>query len=202
MHTTLLFERFISRERDEPPDIDVDFEHERREEVIQYIYTKYGTERCALAAALSHLPHARRGARHRQGARPGRAADRRVGALGALVRRPDRLALGLAEAGIDADAPVTQRWMALIATLHGFPRHLSQHSGGFVIAAGKLSRLERISGHDGVRDLICRIRDAFSHWTEHVDDIIIDGNKIVTRYVSTGVNGAIIDWCDGTKCVH
>ena len=71
MHTTLLFERFISKERNEPPDIDVDFEHERREEVIQYIYAKYGTDRCALAAALSHLPHARRGARHRQGAGPG-----------------------------------------------------------------------------------------------------------------------------------
>ena len=68
-HTTLLFERFISKERNEPPDIDVDFEHERREEVIQYIYTKYGTERTALAAALVTYRNAWRGARHRQGAR-------------------------------------------------------------------------------------------------------------------------------------
>ena len=141
MHSTLLFERFISKERDEPPDIDVDFEHERREEVIQYIYTKYGTERCALAGALSTY-------RTRSAVRDtGKALGLDEPQIDALARSvhwfddPTRLALGLAEAGIDASAPITQRWMELIATIKGFPRHLSQHSGGFVIAAGKLSRL-------------------------------------------------------------
>ena len=141
MHTTLLFERFISKERDEPPDIDVDFEHERREEVIQYIYTKYGTERCALAAALS--TYRTRGAVRDTGKALG-LDEPQIDALARSVHwfdDPTRLALGLAEAGIDASAPITRRWMELIATIKGFPRHLSQHSGGFVIAAGKLSRL-------------------------------------------------------------
>ena len=141
MHTTLLFERFISKERDEPPDIDVDFEHERREEVIQYIYAKYGTERTALAAALS--TYRTRGAVRDTGKALG-LDEVQIDALARSVHwfdDPTRLALGLAEAGIDATAPITRRWMELIATIKGFPRHLSQHSGGFVIAAGKLSRL-------------------------------------------------------------
>ena len=141
MHTTLLFERFISRERNEPPDIDVDFEHERREEVIQYIYAKYGTERTALAAALS--TYRTRGAVRDTGKALG-LDEPQIDALARSVHWFDdanRLARGLAEAGIDAEAPVTKRWMELIAALKGFPRHLSQHSGGFVIAAGKLSRL-------------------------------------------------------------
>ncbi|MDP1690558.1 MAG: error-prone DNA polymerase [Burkholderiaceae bacterium] len=141
MHTTLLFERFISKERNEPPDIDVDFEHERREEVIQYLYAKYGTERCALAAALS--TYRTRGAVRDSGKALG-LDEPQIDALARSMHWFDdanRLALGLAEAGIDAHAPITRRWMELIATIKGFPRHLSQHSGGFVIAAGKLSRL-------------------------------------------------------------
>jgi error-prone DNA polymerase len=141
MHTTLLFERFISRERNEPPDIDVDFEHERREEVIQYIYTKYGTERCALAAALATY-------RTRSAVRDvGKALGLDEPQIDALARSvhwfdaPDRLNEGLREAGVDPASPITQRWMALIAAVRGFPRHLSQHVGGFVIASDKLSRL-------------------------------------------------------------
>ena len=139
--TTLLFERFISRERAEPPDIDVDFEHERREEVIQYIYAKYGEHRCALAAAVT--------------AYRSRSAVRDVGAaLGldvALIDQvaqsvhgfdsPDRLAHSLAERGLDAQSPLLSRWLELVDALYRFPRHLSQHTGGFVIAAGRLSRL-------------------------------------------------------------
>jgi error-prone DNA polymerase len=139
--TTLLFERFISRERGEPPDIDVDFEHERREEVIQYIYRKYGAHRTALAAALSTYRT--------------RGAVRDVGkALGLDAHTIDSLAKAfqwfdddsetrqrLCEAGIDPQSPVTRRWVELVSTLHGFPRHLSQHVGGFVIARGKLSQL-------------------------------------------------------------
>jgi error-prone DNA polymerase len=139
--TTLLFERFISEERDEAPDIDVDFEHERREEVIQYIYGKYGTHRTALAAAL---------ATYRV-----RGAVREVGkALGLDEQRIARLAKShqwfdgrealparLSEAGFDLDAPVTRQWLELSSTLIGFPRHLSQHVGGFVIARDELSRM-------------------------------------------------------------
>jgi error-prone DNA polymerase len=139
--TTLLFERFISRERGEPPDIDVDFEHERREEVIQYIYRKYGAQRTALAAALSTYRT--------------RGAVRDVGkALGLDAHTIDALAKAfqwfdddsetrqrLCESGIDPQSPVTRRWVELASTLRGFPRHLSQHVGGFVIARDKLSQL-------------------------------------------------------------
>jgi error-prone DNA polymerase len=137
----MLFERFISRERNEPPDIDVDFEHERREEVIQYIYRKYGRDRAALAATLITY-------------RP-KSALRDVGkALGLDLAQVDRLAKSTAwwdgrrvrperlrEAGFDPDTPVIQRLIALVGIIAGFPRHLSQHVGGFVISRGPLSRL-------------------------------------------------------------
>jgi error-prone DNA polymerase len=139
--TTLLFERFISRERNEPPDIDVDFEHERREEVIQYIYGKYGIQRCALAAALSTY-------RTRGAVRDvGKALGLDEGPIDAVARSvhwfddTSRVQRGLIEAGLDPSAMIVQQWMALVTTLHGFPRHLSQHVGGFVIARDKLSRL-------------------------------------------------------------
>ncbi len=139
--TTLLFERFISKERDEPPDIDVDFEHERREEVIQYIYAKYGVERTALAAALSTY-------RTRSTVRDvGKALaldESQIDAVASSVQWFDdasRLATSLTEAGLQPDAPVVRLWMELVATIRGFPRHLSQHVGGFVIARDKLSRL-------------------------------------------------------------
>jgi error-prone DNA polymerase len=139
--TTLLFERFISRERNEPPDIDVDFEHERREEVIQYIYGKYGIQRCALAAALSTY-------RTRGAVRDvGKVLGLDEGPIDAVARSvhwfdsTERLQRGLLEAGLDPQAMVVQQWMQLVTTLQGFPRHLSQHVGGFVIARDKLSRL-------------------------------------------------------------
>ncbi|HET7651219.1 MAG TPA: error-prone DNA polymerase [Gammaproteobacteria bacterium] len=139
--SNLLFERFISRERDEPPDIDVDFEHERREEVIQYLYRKYGRERAALAATLITY-------------RP-RSAVRDVGkALGLNQLQVDRLAgafqwwddseanaARIREAGLDPDSPVIRRLMELVNTLLGFPRHLSQHVGGFVLSRGPLCEM-------------------------------------------------------------
>ena len=139
--TDLLFERFISQERNEPPDIDVDFEHERREEVIQYIYRKYGRDRAALAAAVITYRT--------------RSAVRDVGkALGMGLEQVDRLAKSLAwwdgqpmlpqrmrEAGLDPDAALTRQMLQLVAELVGFPRHLSQHVGGFVISQGPLARL-------------------------------------------------------------
>jgi error-prone DNA polymerase len=138
---SMLFERFISRERNEPPDIDVDFEHERREEVIQYIYAKYGRERAALAATVICY-------------RP-RSALRDVGkALGLDLQQVDRLARGMQwwdgqridpdrirASGYDPEDPVIARLIALAAEILGFPRHLSQHVGGFVIARGRLDEL-------------------------------------------------------------
>jgi error-prone DNA polymerase len=137
----MLFERFISKERNEPPDIDVDFEHQRREEVIQYIYTKYGRERAALAATVVTYRL--------------RSAIRDVGkALGMGLDQVERLARNvhwwdrganiperLHEVGFDPDNPVIKRLIALVSELLGFPRHLSQHVGGFVIADGPLSDL-------------------------------------------------------------
>ncbi len=137
----MLFERFISRERNEPPDIDVDFEHERREEVIQYLYTKYGRERAALAATvISYRP---------------KSAMRDVGkALGFDMEQVDRLSKSmswwdgrklmeqrLTEAGFDPANSRVQLLIQLVEELLGFPRHLSQHVGGFVIARGKLLHL-------------------------------------------------------------
>ena len=139
--TTLLFERFISRERAEPPDIDVDFEHERREEVIQYIYAKYGDRRCALAAAVT--AYRARGAVRDVGF----ALDLDESIIDKLARsvhgfdQPERLRRSLGELGLDADAPLMRRWLQLVESLQRFPRHLSQHTGGFVIASGRLSSL-------------------------------------------------------------
>lgn len=139
--SSMLFERFISRERGEPPDIDVDFEHQRREEVIQYIYRKYTRTRAALAAAVTTY-------------RP-RSAIRDSGkALGIDPVIVDRVAKEhhwfdssadlirrFVDSGLDPETSIIQQWATLAATLLGFPRHLSQHTGGFVIARGKLSRL-------------------------------------------------------------
>jgi error-prone DNA polymerase len=137
----MLFERFISKERGEPPDIDVDFEHQRREEVIQYIYRKYGRDRAAIAAAVSTY-------------RP-RGALRETGkALGVDPQIVDAVAKShqwfdgkedllnrFSESGLNTETPLIQLWASLASQLLGFPRHLSQHSGGFVISRGKLTRL-------------------------------------------------------------
>ncbi len=137
----LLFERFLTKERDEPPDIDVDFEHERREEVIQYIYNKYGRHRTALAATvISYRP---------------KSALRDIGkALGFELHQVERLAGSLAwwdnrrelpqrlaEAGFDPQSPAVKHLLELTEAALGFPRHLSQHVGGFVISQGPLSNL-------------------------------------------------------------
>ncbi|MDQ3027524.1 MAG: error-prone DNA polymerase [Pseudomonadota bacterium] len=138
---SVLFERFISKERNEPPDIDVDFEHQRREEVIQYIYGKYGRERAALTAVvITYQP---------------RSALRDVGkALGLSLDQVDLLSKSmswwddreamrerLVEAGFDLANRVIHDVIELTQELIGFPRHLSQHPGGFVIDNRRLSRL-------------------------------------------------------------
>ena len=162
----LLFERFISAERNEPPDIDIDFEHQRREEVIQYLYRKYGRHRAALTGVMiSYRP---RSALRDVGRALGIDLDRiaavskgqhwwiddpqtpaasppggsapalgRPGARRGATIAPDRLR----EQGLDPDSLVCRQWLALTQQLIGFPRHLSQHPGGFVIARDDISRL-------------------------------------------------------------
>ncbi len=137
----MLMERFISRERNEPPDIDVDFEHQRREEVIQYIYRKYSRERAALAATV--ISYRTRSAVRDVGKALG-MEEVQVGVLARSVQWWDgkRIAAQqIVEAGFDPQAPVIRRLGGLVEELVGFPRHLSQHVGGFVISRGPLSRL-------------------------------------------------------------
>ncbi|MGE0315850.1 MAG: error-prone DNA polymerase [Lautropia sp.] len=138
---SVLFERFISRERGEPPDIDIDFEHQRREEVIQYLYGKYGRDRAALTAVvITYRP---------------KSAIRDVGkALGFDAETLDRLASNhsswdgsgvlperVAEAGLDVNDLAVQQLIRLTGQIIGFPRHLSQHPGGFVLTRGPLTRI-------------------------------------------------------------
>ncbi|MGQ0749133.1 MAG: error-prone DNA polymerase [Betaproteobacteria bacterium] len=137
----MLSERFISRERAEPPDIDVDFEHQRREQVIQYIYEKYGRDRAAIAATL--ITYQPRSAVRDIGKALGlelAQVDRLAGSL-AWWDRPDVLRKRLAECGFDPDNGKIRLLVELVTTLIGFPRHLSQHVGGFVISRGPLSHL-------------------------------------------------------------
>ncbi|WP_300454035.1 error-prone DNA polymerase [Accumulibacter sp.] len=139
--SNLLFERFISRERGEPPDIDVDFEHERREEVIQYLYAKYGRERAALTATV--ITYRTRGALRDVGRALGFGRTQ-IDALSASLAwwdKRDQLPDRLRAVGLDPAAPRVAKWLALTDALRGFPRHLSQHVGGFVIARGPLCRL-------------------------------------------------------------
>jgi error-prone DNA polymerase len=137
----LLFERFVSRERKEAPDIDVDFEHERREEVLQYIYQKYGRERAGITAVtVTYRP---------------RSAIRDVGkALGFSLDLVDRLAKNASyfsieedfkarckEVGLDVDSPGGRQFVYFVNQIVTFPRHLSQHTGGMIISRGPLHEL-------------------------------------------------------------
>ncbi|MDJ0701204.1 MAG: error-prone DNA polymerase [Woeseiaceae bacterium] len=137
----MLVERFISKERNEPPDIDVDFEHERREEVIQYIYAKYGRERAALAATI--ITYRPRSALRDVGKALG-LSDLQLGRLSRSMQWWDGSKVDesrVLEAGLDPDSPVIRRLLYLVRELIGFPRHLSQHVGGFVISNGPMSEL-------------------------------------------------------------
>jgi error-prone DNA polymerase len=137
----LLFERFISRERNEPPDIDVDFEHERREEVIQYIYRKYGRERAALAATV--ICYRPKSAVRDVGKALGLSADQLEQLAGALSWWDDisDIESRLAERGFDPASRSMRQLLALSRELQDFPRHLSQHVGGFVISHHPLHEL-------------------------------------------------------------
>ena len=141
----LLFERFVSAERKEPPDIDVDFEHERREEVMQYVYDKYGRHRTGLAATV--ITYRARSALREVGKVFGLSEDA-VGALSGAVwgwssgKLPDH---EVRRAGLDPDEPTIRRVLDLAAELAGFPRHLSQHVGGFVMTRDRLDEIVPIA---------------------------------------------------------
>jgi error-prone DNA polymerase len=146
--TELLFERFISAERNEPPDIDVDFEHQRREEVIQYLYRKYGRHRAALTGVVIRyrLRSAVRDVGRALGFEPDRidAVTRSLHGVGgaAAGTRAERLAMSMIENGFDLKAsPTCRLWIELALQLVDYPRHLSQHPGGFVIARDDVATL-------------------------------------------------------------
>lgn len=139
---TMVFERFVSEARDEPPDIDVDFEHERREEVIQWIYTRYGRHRAGICATVIHY----------RGKRAIREVGRAMGLSEDILSALSSQIWGswgsgelqdarLREIGLDPDNPHLRLVMDLVGQIIGFPRHLSQHVGGFVITEGRLDAL-------------------------------------------------------------
>jgi error-prone DNA polymerase len=143
----LLFERFISADRGEPPDIDVDFEHERREEVIQYLYSRYGRERAAICATVIH--YRPRMAIREVGKAMGLKEDVTAGLAGLIWGEgdgeiPDR---HITQAGLDPANPEIRQAIALARQLLGFPRHLSQHVGGFVLTRERLD--ETVPIHNG-----------------------------------------------------
>jgi error-prone DNA polymerase len=139
--SNLLFGRFLSRERGEPPDIDVDFEHQRREEVMQYVYRRYGRERAALAATV--IRYQPRSALRDVGRALGFSPDH-IDALAKSMYWFDdaaKMAERFGQLGIDPEAPMSKNLMAFVVELLEFPRHLSQHVGGFVISEAPLHTL-------------------------------------------------------------
>jgi DNA-directed DNA polymerase III PolC len=158
---TMVFERFVSEARNEPPDIDVDFEHERREEVIQHIYERYGRHRAGLCATVIHY----------RGKRAVREVGRAMGLSEDVLSALSSQIWGswsktgpeiarMREIGLDPDSPRLKQTMQLIEEIIGFPRHLSQHVGGFVITEGRLDELvpiENASMED--RTVICWDKD-------------------------------------------
>ncbi len=139
--SNLLFERFISDARDEPPDIDVDFEHERREEVIQYVYERFGRHRAGLCATV--ICYRTRGAVREVGKALGLSPDVTAALAGAVWGWSEEGIdpAGLAGLGLDAGDKRLLQCLELSRELIGFPRHLSQHPGGFLIARGRLDEL-------------------------------------------------------------
>ncbi len=137
----LLFERFVSPERNEPPDIDVDFEHERREEMIQYIYRRYGRERAGLAAAVTTY---RTRSAIRETAKVFGLSDDVIAALNGTAWGQESTPIGedrVRSAGLDPVDPTLALTLKMAEELTGFPRHLTQHSGGFVITRDRLDEI-------------------------------------------------------------
>ncbi|QIE41233.1 error-prone DNA polymerase [Rhodobacteraceae bacterium SC52] len=157
---TMVFERFVSEARNEPPDIDVDFEHERREEVIQHIYARYGRHRAGLCATVIHY----RGKRAvREVGRAMGLSEDTVAALAGQIwgwGSPGMTEARLTEIGLDPTDARLRLTLELVEEIQGFPRHLSQHVGGFIITEGRLDELVPIenASMDG-RTVICWDKD-------------------------------------------
>ncbi len=134
----LLFERFVSRERDEAPDIDIDFEHQRREEVIQYLYDKYGRDRAGMTAVVT--TYRTRSAVREVGKALGVSADA-IETISKLGGNGQDFEARCESGGLDTTSETGKRFVYLVKTLVGFPRHLSQHVGGMVMTAGNLCEL-------------------------------------------------------------
>jgi error-prone DNA polymerase len=137
----VLFERFISKDRDEAPDIDIDFEHQRREEVIQYIYEKYGRDRSGMTAEL--ITYRPRSAVRDIGKALGLSLDR-LDALSSVIDHPDegdKLLLRFSETGLDPASRLGRQLLHLVREILGFPRHLSQHVGGMVLTQPPLCEI-------------------------------------------------------------
>src|SRR6056297_1927887 len=158
---TMVFERFVSEARDEPPDIDVDFEHERREEVIQWIYERYGRHRAGLCATVIHY----------RGKRAIREVGRAMGLGGDTIAALSSQLWGfyaagqldrqrMREIGLDPDDARLRQTLDLVHEIEGFPRHLSQHVGGFIMTEGRLDELVPIenASMEG-RTVICWDKD-------------------------------------------
>lgn len=137
----LLFERFISRERNEAPDIDIDFEHQRREEVIQYVYAKYGRHRAGMTAAVT--TYRTRSAVRETAKAIGLSQDHIDGLSKIIDGRGggESLATRCRQVGVDPDSEIGKRFLYLVESILGFPRHLSQHTGGMVMTQGSLCEL-------------------------------------------------------------
>ena len=136
-----LFERFISQERNEPPDIDIDFEHERREEVIQYVYDKYGRDRAAMTAEV--ITYRMRSAVRDVGKALGFSTDRisRLSGLYDHTSSSESRTDWIRKAGLDPNARRSRQFLHLVESIRHFPRHLSQHVGGLIFTRGRLSEL-------------------------------------------------------------
>ncbi|MET4138184.1 error-prone DNA polymerase [Pedobacter sp. UYP1] len=141
MKFDLLFERFISPARNEPPDIDVDFEHERREEIMQYVYNKYGRDRAAIVATVTQLHQ--KGALRDVGKAMGLSVDTINRLSNSVWKFTDEWFEGkrLTEQGLNPNDPHLRKTLELTSQMMGFPRQLGQHTGGFVVTNGKLTDL-------------------------------------------------------------
>jgi len=187
---SVLFERFVSKERNEPPDIDVDFEHHRRDEVIQYIYRKYSKERAALAAAV--ITYKKRSAIRDVGKALNLPLDLIEALSGSLAwwDKKDAMLDRFAELGINPQGPQIRLLTELVTDILGFPRHLTQHVGGFVISQGPLSELCPIE-NTAMEDRTCMQWDK-----DDIDALGLLKVDVLALGMLTAIRGSLELACD------
>ena len=187
---SVLFERFVSKERNEPPDIDVDFEHHRRDEVIQYICRKYSKERAALAAAV--ITYKKRSAIRDVGKALNLPLDLIEALSGSLAwwDKKDAMLDRFAELGINPQGPQIRLLTELVTDIVGFPRHLTQHVGGFVISQGPLSELCPIE-NTAMEDRTCMQWDK-----DDIDALGLLKVDVLALGMLTAIRGSLELACD------